>query len=99
MTSRLADVVARSRVAQGACTDAVFLEDRPSVLDRLFPQGVRQHDRIDDNGAAQPEAGVPGPSGAGPVRGGRLRPGTWQGTALVESDGPREREIIVDARG
>jgi thiamine phosphate synthase YjbQ (UPF0047 family) len=30
--------------------------------------------------------------------GGRLLLGTWQGIALVECDGPREREIVVDIR-
>lgn len=39
-----------------------------------------------------------GPSEAVPVRDGRLLLGTWQGIALVECDGPREREIIVDVR-
>jgi thiamine phosphate synthase YjbQ (UPF0047 family) len=33
-----------------------------------------------------------------PVRDGRLLLGTWQGIALVECDGPREREIVVDIR-
>lgn len=29
---------------------------------------------------------------------GKLLLGTWQGITLVELDGPREREIIVDVR-
>jgi thiamine phosphate synthase YjbQ (UPF0047 family) len=33
-----------------------------------------------------------------PVKDGRLLLGTWQGLALVECDGPREGEIVVDIR-
>jgi thiamine phosphate synthase YjbQ (UPF0047 family) len=33
-----------------------------------------------------------------PIRDGRLLLGTWQSIALVECDGPREREIVVDIR-
>jgi thiamine phosphate synthase YjbQ (UPF0047 family) len=33
-----------------------------------------------------------------PVKDGGLRLGTWQGLALVEGGGPREREIVVDIR-
>jgi len=39
-----------------------------------------------------------GPSETVPIRGGQLLLGTWQGIALVECDGPREREIVVDIR-
>jgi secondary thiamine-phosphate synthase enzyme len=63
-----------------------------------FERGVWEHDKIDDNGAAHLKAAVRGPSESVPVRGGRLLLGTWQGIALVECDGPREREILVDVR-
>jgi thiamine phosphate synthase YjbQ (UPF0047 family) len=32
------------------------------------------------------------------TRNGEFRFGTWQGISLVLSDGPREREIVVDLR-
>jgi secondary thiamine-phosphate synthase enzyme len=65
-----------------------------TALDRLFPQGIWEH----DNGAAHLQAAVLGLSEAMPVRGGRRLLGTWQDIALVECDGPREREIVVDVR-
>jgi len=115
LTDRVAEVVARSRVAEGTCTvfvrhataaivinenaDPGFRADLLRALDTLFPDGVWEHDKIDDNGAAHLKAAVLGPSESVPVRDGRLLLGTWQGIALVECDGPRTREVIVDIRG
>ena len=49
-------------------------------------------------GAAHLKATLLGPSQAIPVKDGKLLLGTWQGITLVELDGPRKREIIVDIR-
>jgi len=114
LTPQVADLVSRSAVDEGVCTvfvrhataavvinenaDPGFRLDLVAALDKLFPEGVWEHDKIDDNGAAHLKAAVLGPSESVPVRGGRLLLGTWQGIALVECDGPREREIVVDVR-
>jgi secondary thiamine-phosphate synthase enzyme len=114
VTPQVRDVVARSGLAEGICTvfvrhataaivinenaDPGFRADLVTALDRLFPEGVWEHDKVDDNGAAHLKAAFLGPSEAIPVRDGRLLLGTWQGIALVECDGPREREIVVDLR-
>jgi secondary thiamine-phosphate synthase enzyme len=114
ITGQVAAVVERAGVAEGVCTvfvrhataaivvnenaDAGFRADLVTALDRLFPQGVWEHDKVDDNGAAHLKAALLGPSEAVPVRGGRLRLGPWQGIALVECDGPRDREVVVDVR-
>jgi secondary thiamine-phosphate synthase enzyme len=114
LTGRVADVVARAAVREGICTvfvrhataaivinenaDPGFRLDVVAALDKLFPEGVWEHDKVDDNGAAHLKAAFLGPSEAVPVRDGRLLLGTWQGIALVECDGPREREIVVDVR-
>ncbi len=114
LTHDVAAVVERARVAEGICTvfvrhataaivinenaDAGVRADIVAALDKLFPEGVWAHDRVDDNGAAHLKAAFLGPSEAVPVRAGRLLLGTWQGIALVECDGPRDREIIVDVR-
>jgi secondary thiamine-phosphate synthase enzyme len=115
ITADVARVVRDAGVAEGVCTvfvrhataaivinenaDPGFRLDIVTALDKLFPQGVWEHDKVDDNGAAHLKAAVLGPSEAIPVCEGRLALGTWQGIALVECDGPREREIIVDVRG
>jgi secondary thiamine-phosphate synthase enzyme len=114
ITGQVAKVLERSRRDEGICTvfvrhataaiiinenaDPGFRLDVVSALDRLFPQGIWEHDKVDDNGAAHLKAMILGPSETVPIRGGRLLLGTWQGIALVECDGPREREIVVDIR-
>ena len=114
ITGQVAKVLARSRRDEGICTvfvrhataaiiinenaDPGFRLDVVSALDRLFPQGIWAHDKVDDNGAAHLKAMILGPSETVPIREGRLLLGTWQGIALVECDGPREREIVVDIR-
>ena len=114
ITREVAEAVSRSRRDEGICTvfvrhataaivinenaDPGFRADVVTALDRLFPQGIWEHDKVDDNGAAHLKAAILGPSETVPVQGGRLLLGTWQGIALVECDGPREREIVVDIR-
>ena len=114
ITGKVTKVLARSPRDEGICTvfvrhataaiiinenaDPGFRLDVVSALDRLFPQGIWEHDKVDDNGAAHLKAMILGPSETVPIRGGQLLLGTWQGIALVECDGPREREIVVDIR-
>src|SRR5262245_21329995 len=115
LTARVAAVVAGAGLAEGLCTvfvrhataaivinenaDPAFRRDIVAALDKLFPEGVWEHDKVDDNGAAHLKAAFLGPSETIPVQAGRLLLGTWQGIALVECDGPREREVVVDLRG
>ena len=112
ITPQVAAAVGRARIDEGVCTifvrhataavvinenaDPGFRSDVVTALDRLFPHGVWEHDKVDDNGAAHLKAAILGPSEAVPVREGKLLLGTWQGIALVECDGPREREIVLD---
>jgi secondary thiamine-phosphate synthase enzyme len=114
LTAEVAAAVSRAAIGEGMCTvfvrhataaivinenaDPGFRLDLVAALDKLFPEGVWEHDKVDDNGAAHLKAAMLGPSEAVPVRDGRLLLGTWQGIALVECDGPREREIVIDVR-
>jgi secondary thiamine-phosphate synthase enzyme len=114
LTREVAAAVSRAAISEGICTvfvrhataaivinenaDPGFRLDLVAALDKLFPEGVWEHDKVDDNGAAHLKAAMLGPSEAVPVRDGRLLLGTWQGIALVECDGPREREIVIDVR-
>ncbi|MBI2468681.1 MAG: YjbQ family protein [Candidatus Rokubacteria bacterium] len=115
LTREVADAVTRAGLAEGLCTvfvrhataaivinenaDPGVRADIIAALEKLYPDGVWEHDRVDDNGAAHLKAAFLGPSESIPVRDGRLLLGTWQGIALVECDGPRDREIIIDVRG
>lgn len=114
ITDRVADLVKQSGVSEGIClvyvphataavavnenADPNVCEDILDALAALVPQGKWRHDRIDDNAAAHIKATILGPSETVPVRGGRLRLGTWQSVMLVELDGPRERTVIVAVR-
>ncbi len=114
ITGQVADLVKQSGVSNGLClvyvphaTAAVAINENadPQVCDdildalaALIPEGKWRHDRIDDNAAAHIKATILGPSETVPVRGGRLRLGTWQSLMLVELDGPRDRTVIVEVR-
>ena len=114
LTARVAEVVARSGVAEGLCsvyvphaTAAVVVNenDDPNIctdvldaLDRLVPAGIWRHDRVDGNAASHIQAVMLGPGETIPVQDGRLLLGTWQAVMLVELDGPRERRVLVTVR-
>jgi secondary thiamine-phosphate synthase enzyme len=114
ITARVDEFVRHSGVTDGLClvyvphaTAAVAINENadPNVcqdildaLSRLIPEGAWRHDRIDRNAAAHIKATILGPGETVPVRGGRLRLGTWQSLMLVELDGPRDRTVIVEVR-
>jgi secondary thiamine-phosphate synthase enzyme len=114
LTARVAEIVARSGLAEGLCsvyvphaTAAIVINenDDPNVctgvldaLDRLIPAGIWRHDRVDGNAASHIQATLLGPGETIPVRDGRLQLGTWQAVMLVELDGPRERRVLVSVR-
>ncbi len=114
ITSRVEEIVKHSGVSLGLChvyvchtTAAVTVNenadpniggDLVTALHRLIPEGVWQHDLIDDNGSAHIKASMIGASEMLPVRDGKLVLGTWQAVMLVEFDGPRERQLVVTVR-
>lgn len=114
LTERISRAVAESGLSEGLCSiyvphataavvinenaDPNLCDDILEALDKLIPQGVWRHDRIDDNGAAHIKAAVLGPGETIPIRNGRLLLGTWQAVMLVELDGPRQRRVVVTIR-
>jgi len=114
ITATVARIVAESGADEAICsvyvphaTAAVVVNenDDPNIgldlldaLDKLIPQGVWRHDRVDDNGAAHIKAAILGPGETVPVRGGKLVLGTWQCLMLVDLDGPRNRRVVVTVR-
>jgi len=114
LTARVTEIVAQSGVGDGLCniyvphaTAAIVVNenDDPNVcvdvldaLDRLIPDGVWRHDRVDGNAAAHIQATILGPGETLPVHQGRLILGTWQAVMLVELDGPRSRRVVVTVR-
>ena len=114
ITKRVTDLVNQSPVSDGIClvyvphataalainenADPNICEDILEALAHMIPDGRWRHDRIDNNAAAHIKATILGPSQTVPIRGNRLRLGTWQSLMLVELDGPRERTVIVEVR-
>jgi secondary thiamine-phosphate synthase enzyme len=114
LTPDVARLVAAAGVAEGLCSvfvphataavvinendDPNLCDDLLDALNRLIPEGVWRHDRVDHNGAAHIKAAILGPSETIPVQGGRLLLGRWQAVMLVDLDGPRQRRVVVTIR-
>jgi len=90
--------------AQGA-TAAIMIQenwdqsvqnDVISLMRKLIPRGVWEHDLQDGNGDSHLKAGLIGPSESIPLTEGQLGLSTWQNIFFCEFDGPRkERRIMV----
>ncbi len=66
-----------------------------SLLNKLIPPGVWEHDSQDNNGDSHLKAGIVGPSETIPVINGKLGLSTWQNIFLCEFDGPRSNRRIT----
>jgi len=89
--------------AQGA-TAAIMIQenwdesvqnDVVTLLRKLIPHGIWEHDRQDGNADAHLKAGLVGPSETVPIIDGRLGLSTWQNIFFCEFDGPRKRRRVV----
>ena len=89
--------------AQGA-TAAIMIQenwddsvqtDVITLLNKLIPSGVWEHDAQDNNGDAHLKAGIVGPQETIPVVNGRMGLSTWQNIFLCEFDGPRRQRSIM----
>ncbi len=89
--------------AQGA-TAAIMIQenwddsvqrDVISLLRKIIPQGVWEHDAQDNNGDAHLKAGIVGPSETIPIMEGKMGLSTWQNIFFCEFDGPRDKRSIV----
>ncbi|MCX7879709.1 MAG: secondary thiamine-phosphate synthase enzyme YjbQ [Ignavibacteria bacterium] len=80
--------------------DQSVQNDVISLLKKLIPKGVWQHDLQDNNGDAHLKSGLIGPSQTIPIINGNLGLSTWQSIFFCEFDGPRNnREIVVTIYG
>jgi secondary thiamine-phosphate synthase enzyme len=116
ITAQVLNIVEKSKVqsglvniyAQGA-TAAIMIQenwdqsvqnDVISLLRKLIPNGVWQHDAQDGNGDAHLKAGIVGPNETIPIIDGKPGLSTWQNIFLCEFDGPRStRNIVVTIIG
>jgi len=72
------------------CTDTI------NALDKLIPEGVWLHDKVDNNAAAHIKASIVGASETAPIKNGKLMIGTWQSPMLCDFDGPQQRRVIIN---
>jgi secondary thiamine-phosphate synthase enzyme len=80
--------------------DMSVQNDVVTLLSRLIPRGVWEHDRQDNNGDSHLKAGLVGASETIPVVDGKPGLSTWQNIFLCEFDGPRsKREVVVTVIG
>ena len=75
--------------------DQSVQNDVITLLRKLIPSGVWEHDAQDNNGDAHLKAGIVGPSETIPLINGELGLSTWQNIFLCEFDGPREQRNVV----
>jgi len=66
-----------------------------TLLRKLIPNGVWEHDAQDNNGDAHLKAGIVGPSESIPIIEGKMGLSTWQNIFLCEFDGPRNKRNIA----
>jgi secondary thiamine-phosphate synthase enzyme len=116
ITSKILEIIKESRVQNGIAsvyargsTAAIMIQenwdesvqnDVVTLLNRLIPSGIWEHDHQDNNGDAHLKAGLVGPSETIPVIQGKPGLSTWQNIFFCEFDGPRsQREIVVTVLG
>ncbi|MBG0860223.1 MAG: YjbQ family protein [Bacteroidales bacterium] len=116
ITSKVLEIIKESNIQNGIATvyargstaaimiqenwDESVQNDVVTLLNRLIPYGVWEHDRQDNNGDAHLKAGLVGPSETIPVISGKPGLSTWQNIFFCEFDGPRnQREIVVTVIG
>lgn len=112
ITSQVESIVKKSNIEEGTAavyvqgaTAAIMIQeswdqsvqnDVVTLLKKLIPKGVWEHDAQDNNGDAHLKAGLVGPGETIPITGGELGLSTWQNIFVCEFDGPRDvRNIVV----
>jgi secondary thiamine-phosphate synthase enzyme len=112
ITNKVVDIIRESKVRNGVAsvyargsTAAIMIQenwdqsvqnDVITLLNRLIPPGIWEHDHQDDNGDAHLKAGLVGASETIPVVDGNAGLSTWQNIFFCEFDGPRnQREVVV----
>lgn len=115
ITSRVESTVTQSSIRNGIClihtlhtTTAIAVNEnelnlKEDIIRKImedFPAGAGwAHDQIDDNADAHIASTYIGPTRTFPIRGGRIVKGIWQNIFLLELDGPRNRQVVVEVMG
>ena len=111
ITTEVVSLIKASKVSNGiasvyvrGATAAIMIQenwdrsvqnDVVTLLNKMVPSGIWEHDRQDNNGDAHLKAGLIGPSETIPIIDSNPGLSTWQNIFLCEFDGPRERREVV----
>lgn len=111
ITSKVESIVSKSNIktgivnvyAQGATAGIMIQEnwdhsvqnDVVTLLNKLIPSGIWEHDAQDNNGDSHLKAGIVGPGETIPVVNGKMGLSTWQNIFFCEFDGPRDKRTVV----
>jgi secondary thiamine-phosphate synthase enzyme len=75
--------------------DQSVQNDVISLLSKMIPSGIWEHDHQDNNGDAHLKSGLIGASQTIPIIDGNPGLSTWQNIFFCEFDGPRQRREVV----
>ena len=75
--------------------DESVQSDVVTLLNKLIPAGIWEHDHQDNNGDSHLKAGIEGPHETIPIVEGKMGLSTWQNIFLCEFDGPRSKRNIM----
>jgi secondary thiamine-phosphate synthase enzyme len=76
--------------------DQSVQNDVISLVSKMIPSGIWEHDRQDNNGDAHLKSGLIGASQTIPIIDGNPGLSRWQNIFFCEFDGPRrQREVVV----
>jgi secondary thiamine-phosphate synthase enzyme len=75
--------------------DQSVQNDVVTLMNKLVPSGIWEHDHQDNNGDSHLKAGIIGSSETIPIVDGNAGLSTWQNIFFCEFDGPRERREVV----
>ena len=110
ITDRVQQYVATTGTASGLCSVLVMHttagittgestegtdEDLMEVLERIIPRIKFRHHHDPSHAPDHMISSIVGASLTIPIWNGKLQLGTWQSVLLVESNGPRDRKIVV----
>ena len=111
ITRQVEAIVEKSNIQQGlasvyvqGATAAIMIQeswdqsvqnDVVTLMKKMIPKGVWEHDAQDNNGDAHLKSGLIGPGETIPIMQGRMGLSTWQNIFVCEFDGPRQTRSIV----
>ena len=116
ITDKINSIIKKSKIKSGICnvfaahaTAAIIINenydpnmclDLLDALNKLIPNGIWRHDKIDGNADSHIKSAILGPQETIPIKNSKLELGRWQSLMFCELDGPRDdRKIIITIIG